>query len=63
MSRRNFGNGLYLADTAPTKPEICLCGHVWDAHDVYEYRGDGSEMCCVHGCEQNGCPGRQRSRA
>jgi hypothetical protein len=37
----------------------CLCGHPWGIHDVDEYRGDGSEMCCVTGCEQKGCPGRR----
>jgi hypothetical protein len=65
MTRRKLGTGLYPADTAPTtpeKPSHCPCGHVWHAHDVDEYSGDGSEMCCVHGCEQSGCPGRQRSR-
>lgn len=37
----------------------CACGHMWLWHDVDEYTGDGSETCCVDGCEQNGCPGRQ----
>lgn len=36
----------------------CLCGHPFGAHDVEEYSGDGSEMCCVQGCSQWGCPGR-----
>lgn len=30
------------------------------SHDVEEYRGDGTEMCCVDGCEQKGCPGQWR---
>lgn len=37
---------------------MCACGHPWGAHDVEEYRGDGSETCCVEGCDQAGCPGR-----
>lgn len=36
----------------------CPCGHFGIQHDVYEYRGDGSETCCVEGCSQVGCPGR-----
>lgn len=36
----------------------CSCGHPWLRHDVEEYRGDGSETCCVEGCPQIGCPGR-----
>lgn len=37
----------------------CPCGHLWLHHDVNEYSGDGTEMCCVDGCTQTGCPGRQ----
>lgn len=37
----------------------CDCGHPWGIHDVYEYPGDDSEMCCVWGCDQRGCPGRR----
>jgi hypothetical protein len=33
--------------------------HVWMRHDIEEYSGDGSEMCCVEGCDQAKCPGRQ----
>lgn len=48
---------------SPTSTEdVCLrcaCGHLWLLHDVEEYRGDGSETCCVEGCPQTGCPGRQ----
>lgn len=40
----------------------CDCGHLWDRHDVEEYRGDGTEACCVEGCDQIGCPGRKRRR-
>lgn len=36
----------------------CPCGHAWLRHDVNEYRGDGSEACCVEGCAQLGCPSR-----
>lgn len=39
---------------------LCACGHPWAIHDVNEYRGDGTETCCVTGCEQTGCPGRRR---
>lgn len=39
----------------------CDCGHPWGIHDVNEYKGDGTETCCVHGCDQNGCPGRTQS--
>lgn len=42
--------------TAPTLN--CPCGHSWMAHDVDEFPGDGSETCCVEGCDQTGCPGR-----
>ena len=38
---------------------LCRCGHPWGIHDIDEYRGDGSEMCCVTGCTQTGCPGRR----
>ena len=44
----------------PTNPwGYCGCGHLWMAHDVDEYRGDGSETCCTWECDQNGCPGRE----
>lgn len=36
----------------------CECGHLWVSHDIEEYTGDGSEMCCVVGCNQAGCPGK-----
>ena len=36
----------------------CACGHFWLQHDVEEYRGDGSETCCVEGCDQARCPGK-----
>lgn len=26
-------------------------------------RGDNSEMCCVEGCDQTECPGRQQPEA
>lgn len=43
----------------PANPwAVCGCGHLWLRHDVDEYPGDGSETCCVEGCDQNGCPGR-----
>lgn len=38
---------------------LCPCGHPWGIHDVNEYRGDQTEMCCVTGCAQDGCPGRR----
>lgn len=41
----------------------CPCGHLWLRHDVDEYRGDDSEMCCVEGCDQTKCPGRQPATA
>jgi hypothetical protein len=45
----------------PLNPwQRCACGHLWLSHDIEEYSGDGSEMCCVVGCDQDGCPGRQR---
>lgn len=42
---------------------VCPCGHLWMHHDVEEYRGDGSEMCCVDGCDQVACPGKRRAKA
>jgi hypothetical protein len=43
----------------PLNPwQRCACGDLWLSHDVEEYRGDGSEMCCIPGCSQKGCPGR-----
>lgn len=33
------------------------CGHLWPFHDIEEYDGDGSDTCCVEGCDQSGCPG------
>lgn len=41
----------------------CPCGHPWGIHDVDEYRGDGTEMCCVTGCRQAECPGLDRAKA
>ncbi len=47
--------------TDPLNPwQRCACGHLWLSHDIEEYSGDGSEMCCVVGCDQDGCPGRQQ---
>jgi hypothetical protein len=44
----------------PTNPwASCPCGHLWLCHDVNEYSGDGTETCCVEGCDQTGCPGRE----
>jgi hypothetical protein len=37
----------------------CDCGHLYLFHDIEEYAGDGSDICCVEGCNQVGCPGRQ----
>ncbi len=49
--------------TDPLNPwQRCACGDLWLSHDVEEYRGDGSEMCCVVGCSQLGCPGDRRTR-
>jgi hypothetical protein len=43
----------------PTNPwGYCACGHPWMRHDVEEYTGDESEMCCVEGCDQAQCPGK-----
>ena len=36
----------------------CPCGHMWMAHDIDEYDGDGTDLCCTVGCDQTGCPGR-----
>lgn len=47
--------------TAPherTWLERCPCSHLMLHHDADEYRGDGTETCCVEGCDQAGCPGR-----
>jgi len=41
--------------------KICPCGHPWATHDVEEYTGDGTETCCVAGCDQQGCPGRAQA--
>jgi len=41
----------------------CACGHLWMSHDIEEYTGDGSETCCVVGCDQVGCPGRSAPSA
>ena len=38
----------------------CDCGHLWLHHDIDEYRGDGTETCCVEGCDQVGCPGKRQ---
>jgi hypothetical protein len=38
--------------------DLCPCGHFWLMHDVEEYTGDGTEICCADGCDQVGCPGR-----
>jgi hypothetical protein len=27
-------------------------------HDIEEYTGDGSEICCAEGCDQSRCPGK-----
>lgn len=46
-----------MLDLARYGQPACDCGHVWGIHDVYEYPGDDTETCCVHGCDQDGCPG------
>ena len=47
----------------PYNPWVwCSCGHMWMRHDVNEYSGDGTETCCVEGCDQRGCPGRAAPR-
>jgi hypothetical protein len=28
-------------------------------HDIEEYAGDGSDLCCVEGCDQVGCSGKK----
>lgn len=38
----------------------CRCGHEWLTHDIERYPGDDTDMCCVEGCEQLGCPGTTR---
>lgn len=38
----------------------CPCGHPWIRHDVDERAGDGTDRCCVEGCDQVGCPGIDR---
>jgi hypothetical protein len=54
----------YMPYVDTSNPDVpCECGHPWGIHDVYEYRGDGSEMCCVTDCAQKGCPGRRRKPA
>jgi len=60
-----MGGGLEAAPAEKTSPpawlERCACGHIWLRHDVAEFSGDGTaELCCVEGCDQNGCPGRAR---
>jgi hypothetical protein len=47
-----------VAADPPTPWTNCPCEHPWLRHDVDEYRGDGTETCCVEGCDQTGCPGR-----
>lgn len=39
---------------------LCGCGHSWGLHDIEEYPGDGTDLCCVTDCDQIGCPGRER---
>lgn len=51
-----------VGEAVPHPPWACCgCGHIWLRHDVEEYPGDGSEMCCVEGCRQRDCPGRDRN--
>lgn len=52
--------GLPYVDTS-NPYAMCGCGHIWMAHDIEEYTGDGSETCCVVGCPQTGCPGRRQA--
>jgi hypothetical protein len=37
----------------------CDCGHLYLFHDIQAFPGDGSDMCCVDGCDQQTCPGNQ----
>lgn len=39
--------------------DLCPCGHLMLWHDVEEYSGDGTELCCWPDCTQAGCPGRK----
>lgn len=48
--------------SVPAWWQRCLCGHPWITHDVNEYRGDGTELCCEPTCNQTGCPGRQTAQ-
>jgi hypothetical protein len=45
-------------DPAPGTLFLCRCGHAMALHDIYE-PSDPRELCCVQGCDQNGCPGRE----
>lgn len=38
--------------------QLCACGHQWLFHDIGEPDAD-DELCCVEGCDQKVCPGRQ----
>lgn len=51
-----------MAEPSSSPWGLCPCGHPWIRHDIEEYRGDGSETCCVDGCTQGGCPGRTRRK-
>ena len=55
-ARGSIGSGTCSGDGSW---KYCACGHFWLQHDIEEYRGDGSETCCVEGCDQVGCPGRR----
>lgn len=37
--------------------QSCPCGHQWLFHDIGEPDAD-DELCCVEGCDQRACPGR-----
>lgn len=42
--------------------QLCACGHQWLFHDIGEPDAD-DELCCVEGCDQKACPGRQPASA
>jgi hypothetical protein len=54
-----------MAKRAPVIPPavFCACNHPMYMHDVQDHHGDGTELCCVSECPQNGCPGQRPADA
>lgn len=58
MERTTSIGDTTVTTTASRAFTRCPCGHLFLHHDINDCDGDGSDLCCVEGCDQRACPGR-----